>query len=152
MFQEPKHDRNGDDEDFVVLDNPSPYQVLHDTLPEIRTNTPAVPLNFPGKVTKLGRRSRFQDEGYIIRTLFFSIDEVKDTWSPLSMLEEDKQRTIRNYEKIIDSLLDVKAKANLRLEMERRLAENDALARKRYTQWEEERKAVAEECQKIAKQ
>lgn len=68
------------------------------------------------------------------------------------MLEEDKQRIIRNYEKIIDSLLDVKAKANLRLELERRLAENDALARKRYAQWETERKALTEECQQLAKE
>ena len=77
---------------------------------------------------------------------------MNDVHSPLSTLEEDKHRIRRNYEKIIDSLLDAKAKTNLRLELERRLAENDALAQKKYAQWEEERKALAAECYKIAEQ
>jgi len=51
FFQDPKYGTNGhsDIDSFEVIERPSAYQILSDTLPEIRTNTPAVPINFSGE-------------------------------------------------------------------------------------------------------
>lgn len=51
LFQETKHEKNGlsDDDNFEVINKPSAYQILSDTLPEIRTIVPKVPVSFSGK-------------------------------------------------------------------------------------------------------
>lgn len=69
-----------------------------------------------------------------------------------SAAEEDNKRIIRMYERRIESLIDSSAKANLQLELQRRLAENDALAKRRYELWEKQRQALAQECHRIAEE
>lgn len=108
------------------VDQESSYKKLSNTLPEIVTDKPLVNINFP--------------------------DEVPDSCSPLAVIEEQKQRIIRCYENRIESLMNSQAKANLRLELERRLAENDFLSKKRHEQWERQRKELSEECQRIAQE
>lgn len=56
------------------------------------------------------------------------------------------------YKNRIDSLMNSTAKANLQLQLQRRLAENDVIAKKRYEHWENQRKTLAEECQRIAQE
>ncbi|XP_065212665.1 VPS9 domain-containing protein 1-like [Planococcus citri] len=103
----------------------SAYAELSKTLPEIITGKPAMPLNF---------------------------SEVEGYTSPLSFLEAENKRTVKVYEKRMGSLINESEKASLHLELERRLAENEALARRRHDEWEKQRELLAAECNLLAQQ
>lgn len=79
-------------------------------------------------------------------------DEIPGVYSPQLYIEEDNERLTRLYENRLTSLMNPAMKANLKLELERRLAENNALANKRFEDWEKRRKIIAEECQRIAEE
>lgn len=78
--------------------------------------------------------------------------EVEGYTSPLSYLEEENKRTVRRYESRIGSLMNEAEKASLHLELERRLAENEALAKRRHDEWEKQRQLLAAECNLLAQQ
>lgn len=70
----------------------------------------------------------------------------------MSFLEEENKRTITRYERRIKSIMNTAEKASLQLELGRRLAENEALAKKRHEEWEKQRKILAAECSLLAQQ
>lgn len=136
------------------------YQKLSQTLPEIVTETPRIPVSIPGKRVILFRFNLsamldvpIQFSAVAFGNTFFRfLDEISAVYSPLSSVEEDNKRLTRMYENRLTSLMNPAAKADLKLELERRLAENNALARKRFEDWEKRRQILASECHRIAEE